>query len=363
LKRSGGYFDIPGKLKRLEEIKNRESDPSLWTDNQKATTLLKEKKSIEVITAEFLKLERGIDDAKTLLEMAREDGNGLDKASLQEIHSTIRSSHKGLKHLEIQRMLSGERDPGDAYIVIHSGAGGTEACDWVGILARMYTRYCTAQGFKTTVVDFTDGDGAGYRSITIEVNGDFAFGYLRAEVGIHRLVRISPFDSNARRHTSFASVYVYPIVEDDVEIDIRTEDLRVDTYRAGGAGGQHVNKTDSAVRMTHIPTGIVVQCQQERSQIQNRAQAMKMMRARLYELEMEKRQTELDKLHAQKKAIAWGSQIRNYVMQPYQLVKDVRTGTETSDIQRVMDGDIQDFIEAYLMQAADTGPTVSNTGV
>lgn len=265
------------------------------------------------------------------------------------------ASHRlevGLRALEFQRMLSGEQDSADCYINIHAGAGGTEACDWVGILARMYSRYASARGFKSNVIDFTEGDGAGYRSVTFEVNGSYAYGFLRAENGIHRLVRISPFDSNARRHTSFASVFVYPVVDDDIEIEIKTEDIRVDTYRAGGAGGQHVNKTDSAVRMTHMPTGVVVQCQAERSQIQNREKAMKMLRARLYELELQKRQAEADKINATKKRIAWGSQIRNYVLQPYQLIKDVRTGTQSSAVQGVLDGDLQPFIESYLMQDA-----------
>jgi peptide chain release factor 2 len=250
-------------------------------------------------------------------------------------------------------MLSGEQDKADAFIEIHSGAGGTEACDWTGILARMYTRYATQRGFDCEMVDFTDGDGAGFRSVTYEVRGLFAYGFLKAESGVHRLVRISPFDANARRHTSFASVYVYPSVEEDIKIDIKTEDLRIDTYRAGGAGGQHVNKTDSAVRITHNPSGIVVQCQAERSQIQNRERAMKMLKAKLYELEMQKRQAELDKVNSEKKDIAWGSQIRNYVLQPYQLIKDVRTKYESSSVDKVLDGDIQPFIEAYLMMHAE----------
>lgn len=293
-----------------------------------------------------------ISDSEAMLELCKEMG-GVDADSLTEIHAYLTKAHELLRGLELQKMLSGEQDAGDAYLTIHAGAGGTEACDWVGIMARMYSRYAGMQGFQCQVVDFTEGDGAGYRSITFEVSGTYAFGYLRAEVGIHRLVRISPFDSNARRHTSFASVYVYPIVDDsDFEIEVRDEDLRVDTFRSSGAGGQHVNKTESAVRMTHIPSGIVVACQAERSQIQNRAKAMKMLKARLYEAEMEKRQAALDKMHAQKKAIAWGSQIRNYVLQPYQLIKDVRTGVETSTVQKVLDGDLQEFIEAYLMNAS-----------
>jgi peptide chain release factor 2 len=346
---SGGRFDVPGKIRRVEQIKAQESDPSLWNNAQKAAQLLKEKKQFELILEPVASIERALDDVKTLIELCKEAG-GMDDASLGEIHQHVREAQAGMKALEFQRMLSGERDAGDAYLTVHAGAGGTEACDWASILARMYSRYAAAQGFKCSMIDFTEGDGAGYRSVTFEITGTYAYGYLKAESGIHRLVRISPFDSNARRHTSFASVYVYPIVEDDIEIVVRDEDLRVDTYRAGGAGGQHVNKTDSAVRMTHIPTGIVVQCQAERSQIQNRAKAMKMLKARLYELEMEKRQAAVDKENAAKKQIAWGSQIRNYVLQPYQLVKDVRTGTETSGVDKVLDGDIQEFIESYLMK-------------
>ncbi len=287
------------------------------------------------------------------MELFREGGGELDDDSRREINSAIIDADKGLKALRLKKMLSGELDSSDAYLTVHAGAGGTEACDWVGMLARMYLQYSKDQGYAVSTVDFTEGDGAGYRSITFEITGANAYGYLKAENGVHRLVRISPFDANARRHTSFASVFVYPIIDDDIEIDLKMEDVRVDVYRASGAGGQHVNKTESAVRMTHMPTGIVVQCQQERSQIQNREKALKMLRARLYEHELKKRQEEADKVNASKKAISWGSQIRNYVFQPYQLVKDVRTGVETSSIQKVMDGDLQEFIEAYLMQSSE----------
>ena len=347
-KTSGGHFDVGGKTHRIEEIKNLETDANFWNNSIKATAILKEKKQNELILEPFRKIEGFVNDGKALIELCVESG-GIDDSSRTEIAQAYTNAVRGMKQLELQKMLAGKMDPGDAYLHINAGAGGTEACDWVGMLARMYSRYAVARGYKCQIIDFTEGDGAGYRSVTFEINGDYAFGYLRAEIGIHRLVRISPFDSNARRHTSCASVYVYPILDDDIEIVVRAEDLKVDTYRAGGAGGQHVNKTDSAVRMTHLPTGIVVQCQAERSQIQNREKAMKMLKARLYEAEEEKRQAELDKLHATKKAIAWGSQIRNYVLQPYQLIKDVRTGVETSTVQNVLDGDLQEFIEAYLM--------------
>jgi peptide chain release factor 2 len=292
-----------------------------------------------------------IDDAQALFDLCKEAGE-IDDGSLAEIHGLIREAEEGIRKLELQKMLSGPQDAADCFLLINAGAGGTEACDWCGMLARMYSRYCQARGYGCTVVDFTEGDGAGYRSITFEVTGSYAYGHLRAENGVHRLVRISPFDSNARRHTSFCSVFVNPQLEDDIEIEIRTEDLRVDTFRSSGAGGQHVNKTESAVRITHIPSGVVVGCQAERSQIQNRAKAMKMLKARLYEIEMEKRQAEIDKVNSTKKQVAWGSQIRNYVLQPYQLVKDVRTGMQTSAVGKVLDGDLQDFIENYLMKSS-----------
>jgi len=305
----------------------------------------------------FQNLNKPFEDLKALLELYQEDGDSsfVDEA-LPEFNEHVPALTTGMRELEFKQMLSGKMDGGDAYLVIHAGAGGTEACDWVAILYRMYQRYCQAQGFATAQLDFTEGDGAGYRSITMEVSGSYAFGYLAAEVGVHRLVRISPFDSNKRRHTSFASVYVYPIVTDDIDIEVKEEDLRVDTYRASGAGGQHVNKTESAVRITHEPSGIVVQCQSQRSQIQNRSKCMQMLKARLYEVEEEKRQAELNKKHAEKKSIAWASQIRNYVLQPYQLVKDLRTGHETGSVDKILDGELQVFIEKYLLfRASESG--------
>lgn len=296
---------------------------------------------------------RSIEDALTLLELCREGGGDIDDDSRGEIVSALLKAREGLKALRLRKMLSGELDSSDCYVNVHAGAGGTEACDWAGMLARMYSRYGNDRGYTVSMIDFTEGDGAGYRSVTYEVNGSFAYGYLKAENGVHRLVRISPFDSNARRHTSFASVFVYPVIDENIVVDLKMEDVRVDVYRASGAGGQHVNKVESAVRMTHEPTGIVVQCQAERSQVQNREKCLKMLRARLYERELKFRQEEADKVNAVKKSISWGSQIRNYVFQPYQLVKDVRTGTESSSIQKVMDGDLQEFIESYLMQSSE----------
>ena len=312
--------------------------------------MMREKKQLETVVKEFRVAESGLADVEAMFELY---GNTFDAATLTESHEAIHKAVGAMKTLETQKMLSGEQDSADCYITIHAGAGGTEACDWCGMLARMYTRYAEKRGFKTSMVDFTEGDGAGLRSVTFEVTGDYAYGYLKAERGVHRLVRISPFDSNARRHTSFSSIDVTPIIDDDIKIEIRSEDLKVDTYRSSGAGGQHVNKTESAVRITHLPSGVVVACQAERSQVQNREKAMKQLRARLYDLEVQKRQEAVDKMNSTKKLISWGSQIRNYVMQPYQLVKDVRTGQSTSAVQKVMDGDIQDFIEAYLLAAAE----------
>lgn len=285
-------------------------------------------------------------DSEILLDLALEAG---DDASLKEAQQKSDEAFLCLDDLELNRMLSGPHDSSNAFFQINAGAGGTEACDWVGILLRMYLRFCERKGFSTEMVDFTEGDGAGYRSVTISVRGNYAYGYLKAEVGVHRLVRISPFDANKRRHTSFASFYIYPDVEEDIDIEVNEADLKVDTFRAGGAGGQKVNKTDSAVRMTHLPTGIVVQCQNERSQHQNRAMALKMLKARLLEMEMEKKKAEKDKVEAQKKDIAWGSQIRSYVLQPYQMVKDHRTNMENSQTQKVLDGDLDEFIRQYLL--------------
>jgi len=272
-----------------------------------------------------------------------------DEETLAEVQDSISQAEKALNALELSKILSGELDSSGAFLQINAGAGGTESCDWAGMLLRMYQRYAVAKGFGCEMIDFTEGDGAGYRSVTLLIKGDYAYGFLKAEVGVHRLVRISPFDANKRRHTSFASVFVYPDLDDEIDIEVNEADLRVDTFRAGGAGGQKVNKTDSAVRMTHIPTGIVVQCQNERSQHQNRAMAMKIMKARLYEIEMQKKRAEQKKIEDSKKDIAWGSQIRSYVLQPYQMVKDHRTEYESSQTGKVLDGDLDEFIRQYLL--------------
>ncbi len=301
----------------------------------------------------YLEVEKRIREALELLELAEgenDEQTGLDlEQEAQKLSSAVRDRELGL-------MLSGANDQASAFVSINAGAGGTESCDWAQMLLRMYLRYCENRGWQTNLVDQQPGDEAGIKSATFSAEGKAAYGYLKAEMGIHRLVRISPFDANKRRHTSFCSVFVYPDVEDNIEIEVREEDLRVDTYRASGAGGQHVNKTDSAVRLTHLPSGIVVACQNERSQHRNRAMAMKILKSRLYDLEMEKRKAEEDILHAQKKEIAWGSQIRSYVLQPYRMIKDHRTSYETGNVDKILDGDLDAFIEAYLIQASGGVP-------
>jgi peptide chain release factor 2 len=286
------------------------------------------------------------DDLLVLVELGEE---GEDESTLVEVRELLAELTRQVERMEFARMLSGPHDPNNAIVSINAGAGGTEAQDWAEMLLRMYLRWCERKGFKTEITEYQPGEEAGAKSVTLTVEGAYAYGYLRAEKGIHRLVRISPYDANARRHTSFCSVFVFPEIADDVELEVNEKDLRVDTYRSSGAGGQHVNKTDSAIRITHLPTGIVVSCQSERSQHKNRSTAMKQLRARLYELEMEKKESEATALVGEKKEIAWGSQIRSYVLHPYRMVKDHRTGFEVGNADGVLDGDLDGFVEAYLL--------------
>lgn len=322
-------------------------NPSFWDDNSKAQSVIAEVNAIKEWTEPANRLKRRFEDAKELLPEAEKID---DQELLNQLKEDLASVDKELGDLEIRKMLSGELDNKSCYLSINAGAGGTEACDWAEMMSRMYQRWAGKRGWKVELIDRVEGDVAGIKSVTYRFEGPFAYGYAKAEKGVHRLVRISPFDSNAKRHTSFASVDVSPEIEDEITVDIRSEDLRVDTYRASGAGGQHVNKTDSAVRMTHMPSGIVVSCQTQRSQIQNRESCMKMLRSKLYEMEVEKRESELKAIGGEKREIAWGSQIRNYVFQPYTLVKDTRTKWECGDIDRVMNGDIDEFVNAYLKE-------------
>lgn len=344
-KNFGGIFDLDKKKKRLDELAIQAENPALWEKPAEMQKLNKEKSLLERAVGEFDSFANRLSDAQVLLEMAVE---AQDESSFAEVKAEVGSLEKLGQDLELKRVLNGELDANSSYLSINSGAGGTESCDWAAMLLRMYTRYADKHGFKVQVVDITEGEEAGIKSCTLLVEGPYAYGYLKAESGVHRLVRISPFDSNARRHTSFASVFAWAEVDDDINIEVRPDDLRVETFRASGAGGQHVNRTDSAVRMYHIPSGVVVSCQMERSQIQNREKALKMLKARLYEIEVEKRNAEKDAMNAQKKANEWGSQIRSYVMHPYQMVKDHRTDFETNQVDDVMDGDLDGFIMSYL---------------
>ncbi len=333
------------KKKRLQELELAAQNPDVWGKPNEMQKINKEKSILDKAVQEWNSFQSRLEDSKILLEMAVE---AHDEDSFKEVKSELKEIDKIGQALELKRVLSGELDANSTYLSINSGAGGTESCDWAHMLLRMYTRYADKHGFKLEMLDRSDGEEAGIKSCTILISGEYAYGYLKAEAGVHRLVRISPFDSNARRHTSFASVSVWAEVDDDINIEIKPDDIEVETYRSSGAGGQHVNKTDSAVRMRHKPSGVVVACQTQRSQIQNREKAMKMLKAALYEKEIEKRNREKDELNSQKKANEWGSQIRSYVMHPYQMVKDHRTGHVTNQVHNVMDGDFDTFIMSYL---------------
>ncbi len=352
-KSSGGVFDVPSLTARQQQLLEQSSKPGFWDQKEAAQAVLREQDQIRERLVGFDRLKKRLEEAHLFLEMAAEESGGdearEDNEAAREAAATLNSAREELQRRELEVMLSGEFDHLGAIVSIHPGAGGMEAQDWAEMLLRLYLRWAERHGYKTEIADLQPGDGAGLKNATFEVDGEYAYGYLRAEAGIHRLVRISPYDANARRHTSFASVFVFPAIDDKIEVTINPADLRVDTFRASGAGGQHVNKTDSAVRMTHIPTGIVVSCQNERSQHKNRAMAMKILRARLFELEERKKREELEKFSKDKKDIAWGSQIRSYVLQPYRMVKDHRTGVEIGNTDAVLDGAIDPFIEAYLM--------------
>jgi len=320
--------------------------PGYWDDQLRAQALNKEKAQADSVVSAWEKPRRELDDAKALLELAEEEGDG---ETAREVEQSLDAIEAAVRDLELRAMLSGPQDRCDAILEINSGAGGTESMDWAAMLMRMYTRYAQDRGWEVEIADYTPGEEAGIKSASLIIRGEYAYGFLKAEAGVHRLVRISPFDAQARRQTSFASVFVYPDVEDDIEVQIDEKDVRVDVFRASGAGGQKVNKTSSAVRLTHIPTGIVVSVQNERSQHRNRELAWKILRARLYELELQKRNAEKQALEATKADISWGNQIRSYVLAPYRLVKDLRTGEETSQVDKVLDGEIQPFLEAYLL--------------
>jgi peptide chain release factor 2 len=323
--------------------------PDFWEGGEAAQKILKERTSLLENLSPWEEEKKDLEEMEILLQLVEEQR---DEKEAQELLERVRRSEEAISQIEFRRMLGGEHDPNNAIVSINAGAGGTEAQDWVGMLLRMYLRWAEKKKFETKIIDILTGEEAGLKNVTFMVNGSFAYGYLKAESGIHRLVRISPFDAGARRHTSFASVFVIPEISDDIVVDIDERDLRIDTFRSSGAGGQHVNKTDSAVRMTHLPTGIVVQCQNERSQHKNKATALKILKARLYEREIKEKEEKLQELHNSKKDIAWGSQIRSYIMHPYKMVKDHRSNKVIHQVDRVMDGDIDELVEAYLLMAS-----------
>lgn len=345
--RQVSHFDV-AKLKRdAEELEAEMGAPGFWDDLEHANAVSKHMKTVESKLNHFKHLNDSADDVEAMIELG-DDGD--DKELEQECAEEIKRMYSELEEIRLTTLLNGEYDENDALLSLHAGAGGTEAQDWTQMLYRMYTYYCQKHGFELKEIDLLEGDEAGIKSVTFQVSGDYAYGFMKCERGVHRLVRISPFDANARRHTSFASLDVAPIIDEDSSALFSMEDVRVDTYRASGKGGQHVNRTDSAVRMTHLPTGIVVQCQNERSQIQNRETCMMMLRAKLAELHEKERQEQMSDVKGEMKKIEWGSQIRSYVFQPYTMVKDHRTGYETGDISAVMDGDLEGFVTAYLQK-------------
>lgn len=341
----GLHFDIAKVKREIKDLEDQASDPNFWNDMENSQKVLQKTKALKEKVQKFEKLYQQWEDLITLIELGEEEE---DASVIQEVQNGFSQLQKDYEALKLETLLSGLYDKNNAIMTLHPGAGGTEAQDWAEMLLRMYTRWAERKGYSVKTLDYLDGDEAGIKSVTILIEGVNAYGYAKSEKGIHRLVRISPFDASGRRHTSFASVDVMPEIDDDIEIEISPDDLKIDTYRSGGAGGQHVNKTESAIRITHIPTGIVVQCQNERSQHQNRDTAMKMLKAKLVEMKEREQKEKIEDLKGEQKEIAWGSQIRSYVFHPYNMVKDHRTNYEVGNVNAVMDGDIDQFINAYL---------------
>lgn len=354
------FLDVPGKQALIAQLENQMAATNFWDNQKAAQKVISECNSYKNIVAPQIAFRRKLEDAKTLAEMVTESPEGTAEAECEELRQVAEDLIKEVAELEIASFLSGPHDKSNAIVTVKAGAGGTESNDWADMLFRMYTRWAERRGFKVEVEDVAEGEGAGISQATFRVEGPNAYGYIKAERGVHRLVRISPFDANARRHTSFASVDVVAEIDDDIDVEVNEADLRVDVYRSSGKGGQHVNKTESAVRLTHIPTGIVVACQRERSQVKNRALAMKILRARIYEKMLDDKRTEMERYYGEKGDIGWGNQIRSYVFQPYQMVKDLRTGVETGNIQAVMDGDIDAFINGWLRAG---GPRTRNKDI
>ena len=352
---SGGFFDVDQKIKDIAPLDAEMTQSGFWDDNESAQKILQKRSGLQRAIEIWKNLEKEGEDLGALLELSAEEE---DPSMDEEIQSSLTQLQEQVAQAELKAMLSGTNDFNNAFVAINSGAGGTESQDWAEMLLRMYLRWGDRNGYKTEVLDMQYGEEAGIKSATVLFTGDYAFGYLKAEIGVHRLVRISPYDSNKRRHTSFASVFAYPEVDDQIDLEIKEEDLKTDVYRASGPGGQGVNTTDSAVRLTHVPTGIVVQCQNERSQHKNKSSAMKVLKSRLYELEQEKQGEEKKEMEKQKRKIEWGSQIRSYVLHPYRLIKDLRTNVESGNVDAVLDGDLQPFIQAFLRfdkTGAETG--------
>lgn len=345
----GGLFDYDNAKQRQEELNALTADPKLWDNQEQAMKLTGEKNVLDEKIAFFEDLMADLQNSEEMVEMAEADN---DEAMLADLYQHLENLKSEAKRHELEALLSGKMDAKDAYLEVHAGSGGTEAQDWAEMLLRMYSRWAEKHHYKLTYVEETEGEVAGLKSATVKISGHNAYGWLKGESGVHRLVRISPFDSNARRHTSFASISVYPVVDDSIHIEINPADLKMDTYRSSGAGGQHINKTESAVRITHIPSGVVVSCQTERSQFANRDQAMNMLKAKLYEIELRKKEAAAEQKWEDQGDNGWGYQIRSYVLQPYKMIKDLRTGAETSDDRGVLDGDIDMFLSAYLSQKA-----------